>query len=447
MRLLILGSHSRLKVNLPLQSTAWLLVEKVVYLLISLAVTVALARYLQPSQFGNLNYLLALIALFTPLMTVGLNSIVSREVLLRPDDVDQILGSSLCLRFCAAVLVIATVVTASSYYLTGANKIFFAVLMMASIASSAQVVDFWLQAKLANRYSVILRLTMLVCFSLLRLFAIYYSADFATFVYLIAIELVITGLLYLVIYQRLSGGLLALRANRSEIKRLWKDSRWLLMSGIAAIVYLKVDQVMLGLMLDKYAVGVYAAAARVSEVWYFIPAAIVTSFFPKLVTVKQTDTKLYRMEIQRLNDILFTLAVAIAIVVSIIGDELVVWLFGSAYSDSAEIVLVHIWGAVFVFMRELFSKWLLAESFFTLSLLTQGLGAIANVGLNYFLIPIYGPLGAAYATVISYSVAGYLVLLIHPKLWSMARITSMSFLLPLRALKYGRRLYSTSHSL
>lgn len=436
-----------MKVNLPLQSTAWLLVEKVVYLLISLAVTVALARYLQPSQFGNLNYLLALIALFTPLMTVGLNSIVSREVLLRPDDVDQILGSSLCLRFCAAVLVIATVVTASSYYLTGANKIFFAVLMMASIASSAQVVDFWLQAKLANRYSVILRLTMLVCFSLLRLFAIYYSADFATFVYLIAIELVITGLLYLVIYQRLSGGLLALRANRSEIKRLWKDSRWLLMSGIAAIVYLKVDQVMLGLMLDKYAVGVYAAAARVSEVWYFIPAAIVTSFFPKLVTVKQTDTKLYRMEIQRLNDILFTLAVAIAIVVSIIGDELVVWLFGSAYSDSAEIVLVHIWGAVFVFMRELFSKWLLAESFFTLSLLTQGLGAIANVGLNYFLIPIYGPLGAAYATVISYSVAGYLVLLIHPKLWSMARITSMSFLLPLRALKYGRRLYSTSHSL
>lgn len=447
MRLLILGSHSRLKVNLPLQSTAWLLVEKVVYLLISLAVTVALARYLQPSQFGNLNYLLALIALFTPLMTVGLNSIVSREVLLRPDDVDQILGSSLCLRFCAAVLVIATVVTASSYYLTGANKIFFAVLMMASIASSAQVVDFWLQAKLANRYSVILRLTMLVCFSLLRLFAIYYSADFATFVYLIAIELVITGLLYLVIYQRLSGGLLALRANRSEIKRLWKDSRWLLMSGIAAIVYLKVDQVMLGLMLDKYAVGVYAAAARVSEVWYFIPAAIVTSFFPKLVTVKRTDTKLYRVEIQRLNDILFTLAVAIAIVVSIIGDELVVWLFGSAYSDSAEIVLVHIWGAVFVFMRELFSKWLLAESFFTLSLLTQGLGAIANVGLNYFLIPIYGPLGAAYATVISYSVAGYLVLLIHPKLWSMARITSMSFLLPLRALKYGRRLYSTSHSL
>jgi len=435
-----------LKVNLPLQSAAWLLVEKVAYLLISLAVTVALARYLQPSQFGNLNYLLALVALFTPLMTVGLNSIVSREVLLRPDDVDQILGSSLFLRFCAAVLVIVTVVTASSYYLTGANKVFFAVLMMASIASSAQVVDFWLQAKLANRYSVILRLTMLVCFSWLRLIAIYYAADFAIFVYLIAIELVITGLFYLVIYQRLSGGLLALRANRSEIKRLWKDSRWLLMSGIAAIVYLKVDQVMLGLMLDKYSVGIYAAAARVSEVWYFIPAAIVTSFFPKLVTSKQIDTKLYRVEIQRLNDILFTLAVAIALVISIIGDELVVWLFGSAYSDSAEIVLVHIWGAVFVFMRELFSKWLLAESFFKLSLLTQGLGAFANVALNYFLIPIYGPLGAAYATVISYSVAGYLVLLIHPKLWLMSRITSMSFLLPFRALRYGRRLYSTLHS-
>ena len=65
-----------------------------VYLAVSLAITVALARYLEPSQFGGLSYLLALVALFMPFMSMGLNSIVSRELLLRPDDVDQIIGSS-----------------------------------------------------------------------------------------------------------------------------------------------------------------------------------------------------------------------------------------------------------------------------------------------------------------------------------------------------------------
>ena len=435
-----------MKINPPLKSTAWLLLEKAVYLLISFVVTVALARYLQPTQFGNLNYLLALIALFLPIMSVGLNSIVSRELLLRPAAADKIMGSSLFLRFIASVSVVLVVVGFSGTYLAGDNQILFAILMVASVASAGQTIDFWLQAKLANHYAVLMRLLVLIGFSLMRLFAIYETAKFPVFIYLIAAELTITGLLYLVIYQRLSGRLLELKINSGEIKRLWRDSRWLLMSGIAAVIYLKIDQVMLGVMVDNYAVGVYAAAARVSEVWYFIPAAIVTSFFPKLVRNKQVAAATYQVDIQKLNDILLIFAVSIAVLMTIIGDDLVAWLFGPSYSESSPIVLVHIWGAVFVFMRELFSKWLLAESLLTFSLLSQGLGALANVALNYFLIPTYGALGAAYATVISYSIAGYLVLFIHPKLWPMARVITRSFLLPLRFARYGKRLYSMSDS-
>ena len=146
-----------MKTNLPLQSTAWLVFEKVAYLGISLAVTVALARYLEPSQFGDLSYLLALVALFMPFMSMGLNGIVSRELLLRPDDVDQIIGSSLFIRSVASVSVTLIVVSASSFYLSDDNTMFFTVLMISSIASAAQVIDFWLQAKLANRYAVFWR--------------------------------------------------------------------------------------------------------------------------------------------------------------------------------------------------------------------------------------------------------------------------------------------------
>jgi PST family polysaccharide transporter len=243
------------------------------------------------------------------------------------------------------------------------------------------------------------------------------------------------------IYQRLSGRLLRLRVTFEEIKGLWKGARWLLMSGIAAIIYLKIDQVMLGIMLDSYAVGVYAAATRVSEVWYFIPAAIVTSFFPQLIKNRQADPSVYTVYIQKLNDVLFTLAVGVAVLMTLFGNGLVNWLFGESYSDSIPILVVHIWGAVFVFMRALLSKWLIAENLLALSLLSQGLGALANVALNYFLIPILGPIGAAYATVISYSIAAYLVLFFHPKLWRMAIITTKSFFLPIRLIKHGRHLY------
>ena len=434
--------QARLKTNPPLQNTAWLVFEKVVYLAVSLAVTVALARYLEPSLFGDLSYLLALVALFMPFMSVGLNGIVSRELLLRPDDVDQIIGSSLFIRSVASVFVTFIVVSACSFYLSDDNTMFFTVLMISSIASSSQVIDFWLQAKLANRYAVFLRLLVLVFFSLIRIVAIYKAADFYLFVYLIALELAVTGLLYLMIYQRLSGRLLRLRVSFEEIKGLWKGARWLLMSGIAAIIYLKIDQVMLGIMLDSYAVGVYAAATRVSEVWYFIPAAIVTSFFPQLIKNRQAGPSVYTVYIQKLNDVLFTLAVGVAVLMTLLGNGLVNWLFGESYSDSVPILVVHIWGAVFVFMRALLSKWLIAENLLALSLLSQGLGALANVALNYFLIPILGPIGAAYATVISYSIAAYIVLFFHPKLWRMAIITTKSFFLPIRLIKHGRHLFS-----
>jgi len=433
-----------LKTNLPLQSTAWLVFEKMVYLAVSLAITVALARYLEPSQFGGLSYLLALVALFMPFMSMGLNSIVSRELLLRPDDVDQIIGSSLFIRLVASVSVTLIVVSASSFYLSDDNTMFFSILMISSIASAAQVIDFWLQAQLANRYAVFLRLLVLVFFSLIRIVAIYKAADFSLFVYLIAFELAATGLLYLMIYQRLSGRLLRLRITFEEIKGLWRDARWLLMSGIAAIIYLKIDQVMLGIMLDNYAVGVYAAAARISEVWYFIPAAIITSFFPQLVKTRIENVDTYGRDLQKLNDALLVLSISVAIAVSSSSSWLLPLLFGEAYIDSVSILVVHVWVAVFVFMRSLLSKWLLIENLLKLSMASQILGAVVNVCLNYYLIPLHGPLGAAYATVVSYSVAAYIVLFLHPRLWVMAVIITRSFLLPLRLLKHGRRLYAIS---
>ncbi len=433
-----------MKTNLPLQSTAWLVFEKMVYLAVSLAITVALARYLEPSQFGGLSYLLALVALFMPFMSMGLNSIVSRELLLRPDDVDQIIGSSLFIRLVASVSVTLIVVSASSFYLSDDNTMFFSILMISSIASAAQVIDFWLQAQLANRYAVFLRLLVLVFFSLIRIVAIYKAADFSLFVYLIAFELAATGLLYLMIYQRLSGRLLRLRITFEEIKGLWRDARWLLMSGIAAIIYLKIDQVMLGIMLDNYAVGVYAAAARISEVWYFIPAAIITSFFPQLVKTRIENVDTYGRDLQKLNDALLVLSISVAIAVSSSSSWLLPLLFGEAYIDSVSILVVHVWVAVFVFMRSLLSKWLLIENLLKLSMASQILGAVVNVCLNYYLIPLHGPLGAAYATVVSYSVAAYIVLFLHPRLWVMAVIITRSFLLPLRLLKHGRRLYAIS---
>ena len=129
------------------------------------------------------------------------------------------------------------------------------------------------------------------------------------------------------------------------------------------------------------------------------------------------------------------------LVISFCASWLLPLLFGPSYADSIPVLTVHIWVGLFVFMRALLSKWLITENLLKLSMVTQLSGAVANVILNLWLIPLYGAVGAAYATVISYAVAGYLILFLHRDLWPMAIVVTKSFLLPYRLLARGRRLY------
>ena len=437
----LLSRSTTLKFTKPLISTAWLVIEKIISLALSLIITLAIARHLLPESFGKMSYLLALASLVTPLMAVGLNTIVSREVIKRPNDSDKLVGTAIALR-CLASLIIAPMAILWGYlYLAVDERSLFAFLTLTSVFNATLVIDFWLQAHVANRFSAMVRLSALLFFSAARILAIYIEAELVTFVLLAGLEVAFVGLLYLLVYHKLSNGILSLHFSREEAWKLLRDSRWLLLSGVAAIVYLKIDQVMLGIMIDDQAVGIYAAAARISEVAYFIPAAIVTSFFPQLVLKRAEDTLAYEGDLQRLNDALFCGAIAIVGGVTIAAPWMIPMLFGEAYAAAVPVLVVHIWAGVFVFMRALLSKWLIAENLLKLSFLSQLLGALINVLLNVKLIPLYGPVGAAYATVASLLVASYAVLFLHRDLWPMAWIVTNSIFLPVRLARNGRNLY------
>lgn len=424
-----------------MHSVFWLLVEKLIVVSLSFAVTLAIARHLLPETFGRMSFLMALVSLVAPFMALGLNSLVSREVLQRPHDSDLIVGSALALRFGAGFLV-AVLSSALAYVLLPPREgEMIAILLFASVANAALVFDFWLQAHVANRYGALLRLCVLLLFSALRLAAVGAGADLSVFIYLLAAELVVSGVAYAAVYGRIGADLRHLRVTTRECRVLLGDSGWLFFSGIAAVIYLKVDQVMLGLLVDDHAVGVYAVAAKFSEVWYFLPAALVTSYFPQLINKRLNDPSGYDLDLQKLNDALFIFALAVAVLVTATADSLIPLFFGESYIEAVPVLLVHIWAAILVFMRALLSKWLITENLLRMSLLSQTLGALANVFLNYYLIPPYGPVGAAYATILSYFLAGYLVLFCNRQLLPMALVVNRSFLLPFRVLRRGFNLY------
>jgi O-antigen/teichoic acid export membrane protein len=139
--------------------------------------------------------------------------------------------------------------------------------------------------------------------------------------------------------------------------------------------------------------------------------------------LRESDEASFTHRLQQLFDILAVFGMAIAILVTLLAPWLIPWIFGVDYAGSAAILVIHTWASVFIFMRAALSKWILIENALYFSLLTQGLGAFANIVLNYFLIPSYGGEGAAWATLVSYAIASFFALFLYrrtrPIFWLM----------------------------
>jgi O-antigen/teichoic acid export membrane protein len=195
---------------------------------------------------------------------------------------------------------------------------------------------------------------------------------------------------------------------------------------------MKIDQVMLGNMTNSQEVGNYAAAVRFSEVFYFIPIIVCSSVFPAIIRAKQADPIVYNNRLQQLYDMMGWFSLMIALPMTVIGIPLLQFLLGSEYSESGRILTWHIWASPFVFLGVARSQWLTAENYTRFSFLTTSLGTIVNIGLNFWLIPIYGGQGAAIATVISYAVSSHLSCCLYPPMYSTGWMLTKALFIPFR---------------
>ena len=117
----------------------------------------------------------------------------------------------------------------------------------------------------------------------------------------------------------------------------------------------------------------------------------------------------------------------------LIGPVLLKQLFGNVYASAVPIMLMHAVSLPFIFMRQGFSRWILISRMARFSVISHGAGALLNVGLNLWLIPHMGGMGAAVSTVASYVVASYLSLLFLPQTRSSFWAMSRALLQPWRA--------------
>ena len=416
-------------------NASWLMLERLVNMSIQFFVGVWFVRYLGPEQFGLYSYALSFVALFSALAHLGLDQIVVRNLAEETPSAGETLATALTLRITAALavygLVAIIVLEAQDDRLTQV-----AVLILAGqlVFQSATVLDQWFQAQLLSKYAVWARSSVTVLISGTQVLFILLELPLVTFVILLLAQSMLNALGFFLAYRKVGPKPMAWRPRLRVAKAMLRDAWPMTMAALSVSVFMKIDQVMLAEMAGHEAVGIYAVAVKVSEVWYFIPMALAASALPELVRTRIHRPEVYQSRLQMLYDTMALLSYGIAVPMTFLAAPLVQVLFGATYAASAPILQIHIWALLFMSTGIALGKWLVAENLTVAAMAIMALGAIVNVGLNAVLIPHYAGVGAAWATLLSYAVATYFSCLLLRRLRPAFAQLTRSFLAPIRLL-------------
>lgn len=400
-----------------------------------MVVSIFVARYLGPENYGILSYAISLASLFAIATHMGLSGLAVRELVNQPDEHEELMGTIFGIKLTGGI--IAMVAFLAFIFATGdINEVEFWVLLVVSgtiLLKPFEVFDFWFQAKVKAKYSSIVRAISTIILSAIKIGLVVLGAQLLAFAGAYLFQAILITILFVYFFKKEAN--ISLKKWKFKLLRAKEllGQGWMIMLGaIFAMVYIKIDQVMIRWLVDAEEVGIYSVAAKLSEAWYFIPTVIVASLFPKLLELQKKDEAQFKVRLQHLFDFLFVMALTLAIIVTFISEPAINLLYGVEFGKSAVILSIHIWAGLFIFMRAVFSKWILVEDAIAFSMITQGSGALVNILLNLILIPLHAGIGAAIATILSYAMASYFSLFFYKKSRPIFWMMTKSLFFPIR---------------
>ncbi len=418
----------------------WLLLDKLVNMAVALFVGVWVIRYLGPERYGILSYALAVAGIFGIFLQLGLKNISIRELVNRHERRGEIMGTVFALKVVGALL--ALTFSISTVFLTKpGDSLTLTIVLIVSLAfifQPTEIIDSWFQSQVASKYSVYARTSAVVTGALIKIILILLNAPLVFFAWAFLIEVIVLSTGLLAIYLKTKERLSSWSFNFDVAKRLMGDAWPMFLSAVSVVIYMKIDQVMIGNMLDNDKLGQYSAAVKLSEFWYFIPMMISGSVFPAILYAKKTSRETYFKRLQYLYDILVWIAIMIAILATFLSGPVINFLYGQEFPQSASVLAIHIWAGVAIFINVASNKFLIAENLTKISFYKSLVGAIINIILNVLLIPVFGINGAALATLISY-VAVVIFLFIPKRSRISAKLFFNSFNI-IRIMKYTYKL-------
>lgn len=394
------------------KNSSWIVFQNIFTMILGVVITGVIARYFGTEKYGIFNYILSITSLFSGIASIGIYHIATKDLTQRPEDEGKILGTSFTIRLIAAILLIIAAETTVCIMTNNdsTSMVIGILLSLMMLFSCSEVIDYYATANLKVKYLAVSKCISYIIFAVLKILIVVLKLDirYYTATYLIEgiIYAIFLSISYKLIHKNI-GKTCKWSFDKDYAKKLLSNCWYFALSSIMVTIYMRIDQVMLGKMIeDKSQVGIYSAAVRIAEMWAFVPNSIISSFKPVIMKYKgENNNKEYVKNLQRLYDISSLVSILFAIGITIFARLIIMILYGKAFLEASKILYILIWGIWFGILGNVHYVWLICENKGKYSLFYSATGSISNIIFNAILIPKYGMYGAAIATLISQFIA------------------------------------------
>jgi O-antigen/teichoic acid export membrane protein len=403
-------------VNLEAVNSLWIFIEKFSKILVGFVLGVYLARILGTEKFGIYTSAISFATIFVGISAIGLNGLLVKEFVKRAN-IYLALKTSLSLRVLGAIFSYLASI-GMAFIFIGNDSVLSGIILVSILIflTPCEAIGFYFESRLESKYNAAAKSSSFFIGALLKLILLFNGASVNELFIAHVIEGFIWGIVLIYLFHKKTdlsfSGLWKTSLEKKYSKSLLSQSWPLMVSSIAVILYLKLDQIMILEYLGAESSGLYGVSVRVCEAIFLIPAIIIPSLFPKMIKLFETERTAYLLFIKKIALGFTVLSVLITLFLLLTSDTIIPFIFGNEYQKSSEVLKIYSISILFVFLGHIISKWLIIEEFTKLSIARHGMGVIMNIALNILLIPKFGINGAAFASVMSYfmSTLGFMVL-------------------------------------
>lgn len=385
------------------KNSSWLMGSQLFTNLCAFLWTILMARYLGASLFGILSFAISIVSIASIFIDFGMQTYVVRVISRDESLTNEYFQKTIPLKMILSVIILVLIIL--FLYLTGRSDVVITVSIIITldyiflslnnfiygIFQAYEKLEYQSIAMIINAM-ILLVLTLLVMFLDLGLYGM-------AFAYLIAISFSFAYILHKLLSTKLVTPHFSFDLEFS--KRILKYALPFGLMSVFYSIYFTIDMTMLGYLATDSAVGLYNAAYKIITLLTAFYTIYPSVIFPVMSKLFRNSKNLLKLSYEKSIKYLLLIILPICAGIIIYAIPLMNFIYGSQYANTGPIMMILIFSIPFLFVNGASTVAMNSSDDEMNVTKIYAVAALANVILNFLLIPEYSYMGAAAATVIS----------------------------------------------